>query len=150
MILIENNQTITINLEQLEKNTQDILTYLGYSGFDLSVLLCDSTTMQAYNKKYRNKDQSTDILSFPFYPNLKAGDTIKPISEEEKNVGDIIMCPEYVQEDLERWDQTFEERMQVLLVHGVCHLLGYDHIKNEDYELMKQKENELLSHLKKS
>jgi|SRR3989304_8049153 len=146
--MIQNNQTIEIDIHTLEKYTQDILSYLGYPDFDIGILLCDIPTMQLYNKQYRNKDVPTDILSFSFYPNLKAGETIQATSTDEKILGDIIICPEYVQNDLERWRQSFEERMQVLLVHGICHLLGYDHINDEDYVIMKKKENELITLLK--
>ena len=70
-------------------------------------------------KNIASKNKSTDILSFSYYPNLKPGQTIKPTSEEERNLGDIIMCPEYVMNDLARWGQSFEHRLKVLLIHGL-------------------------------
>lgn len=148
MVTLKNEQNKSINEKTLQQDAQRILEYLGYPEFDLGILLCDSNTMHQYNKQYRNKDKPTDILSFPYYPNLKAGEKIKPTTPEEKNLGDIILCPEYIQEDLARWNQPFDVRMQQLLVHGICHLLGYDHIKDVDYEIMKQKEEEILNHLK--
>ena len=144
MIFIKNEQKIPIDTQKLERNAQRILDHLGYTDFDLSILLCDNDTMHEYNKNYRNQDKPTDILSFPFYPDLKAGESIHATSEDEKNLGDIILCPDYIQKDLERWEQSFELRMQILLVHGICHLLGYDHINDEDYQVMKAKEDELL------
>lgn len=144
MISLANNQNTSVDSKKLESNAQIILQHLGYADFDLGILLCDEKTMHDLNKKHRDKDKPTDILSFPFYPELQAGERIQATTEDEKNIGDIIICPEYVQNDLERWGHTFEERMQVLLVHGICHLLGYDHIKDEDYEVMKVKEQELL------
>ncbi len=148
MVVIKNDQTVPVNEKQLMQDGQKVLDHLGYSDFDLGILLTDNKTMQEYNKKYRDKDKPTDILSFPFYPNLKPGQTIQAPSESEKNIGDIIISPEYVKKDLPRWNQPFDERMQVLLVHGICHLLGYEHIKDKDYEVMQKKENELLSLLK--
>ncbi len=145
MITIKNNQKISFDTERLKKDAQVVLKHLGYDYFDLGILLADNKKIHELNKKYRNKDKPTDILSFPFYPELEAGEQIISKSEDEKNLGDIIISPEYVKADLERWSQTFEQRMRVLLVHGICHLLGYDHIKDSDYEVMKKKEQELLS-----
>ena len=148
MITLKNNQTISVDEEQHKKDAQTILKHLGYDDFDLGILLADNKKIHELNKKYRNKDKPTDILSFPFYPELQAGERIVSKSEEEKNLGDIIICPEYVKADLERWGHTFEHRIRTLLVHGIFHLLGYTHIKDSDYEVMKKKEQELLSLLK--
>lgn len=145
MIALTNNQNIPFDDERFKKEAQAILKHLGYDDFDLGILITDNKSIHAFNSTYRDKDKPTDILSFPFYPELKAGERIEAESEDDKNLGDIIISPEYVKADLERWGQTFEQRMRVLLVHGICHLLGYDHIKDEDYEVMKIKEAELLA-----
>ena len=147
VITILNNQKVPISTKQLKKDAQRILEYLEYPDFDLGIMLTDNATIHKYNKKHRGKDKPTDILSFPFHDKLKAGERIVAQTDEQKNLGDIIISPEYVQEDLPNWGQSFDERMRVLLVHGICHLLGYDHIKDEDYELMQKKEEELLEQL---
>lgn len=147
MILIENQQTLVVDTDQLEQDALKIMGHFGYGDFDLGILLCDNTHMHNYNKKYREQDKPTDILSFPLYPELKPGQTIKTTSNDDKNLGDIILCPQYIKEDLERWNKTFEERIRILLVHGICHLLGYDHIEDKDYLIMDAKEKELLKML---
>ena len=91
MITIKNNQKISFDTERLKKDAQVVLKHLGYDYFDLGILLADNKKIHELNKKYRNKDKSTDILSFPFYPELQAGERIAPKSEEEKNLGDIII-----------------------------------------------------------
>ena len=149
MINIDNHQEDPVNLGNLKKNAQAILNHLGYANFDLGIMLCDDKTMHEYNKKYRGKDKSTDVLSFANFPDLKAGEQIIAKSEYDKDLGDIILCPSYIRADLERWEQDFETRMRVLLVHGICHLLGYDHIEDEDYTKMHAKETELLEMLGK-
>ena len=143
MILIKNEQTFPVDTERLKKNTQIILDALDYADFDLGILLATPEVIQEYNKKYRDKDKVTDIISFPYHQ-IKADDRIEVKSDEDKNLGDIIICPQYVHDDLERWGTTFQERMDILLVHGICHLLGDDHIDDEDYEAMKIKEEELI------
>lgn len=105
--------------------------------------------MHQFNKEYRNQDKSTDVLSFPYH-HLKAGQRIKVKDPEDQNLGDIIIAPEYVMHDLPKWNTTFEKHMQRLLVHGICHLLGYDHIKDADYKIMRKKELFLLKKITKS
>lgn len=148
MITIKNSQRkILIDAQQLKKDAQTLLDALRYCDFDLGIWLTSDATIRKYNKAYRNKDKVTDILSFPFYPQLKAGERIKAKNEEDKNLGDLIIAPHYVQKDLPRWGQTFEQRMRVLLVHGICHLLGYDHETDEEYAVMHRKELDLLKKL---
>lgn len=148
MILIKNSQRkIKIDIEKLKKDTQKILDVLKYSDYDLGILLTNNKKIHELNKLYRDKDKSTDILSFAYHVKLKPGQQIKPKSPEDKNLGDIVISPEYVLEDLARWNTTFPDRMEVLLVHGVCHLLGYDHIEDADYKVMHKKEQFLLKKL---
>lgn len=149
MILIKNSQRkIPISVTQLKKDAQAILDTLGYSDFDLGIWLTTNRTIHRYNRDYRHKDKPTDILSFPFYPDLKAGERIVAATDEEKNLGDLIISLEYVQTAAHNLGVPFYEHIQMLLVHGICHLLGYDHIKDEDYGVMHKKEQTLLKKLR--
>lgn len=148
MITIKNTQRkIVYDSNKLKQDAQKILDILSYDDFDLGIWLTTNKTIQRFNRKYRHKDKPTDILSFPFHPSLKAGQRIIPQTDEDKNLGDLIISLEYVKKDAERLETTFEKRMQVLLVHGICHVLGYDHIKDEDYKIMHRKELSLLKKL---
>ena len=145
MITIRNTQRkIKIDTAHLKKDAQTILDALDYSDFDLGILITTNKTIHKYNREYRDADKPTDILSFPYHTELKAGQRIKVTSEEDKNLGDLIIAPEYVMNDLPKWNTTFEKHMQRLLVHGICHLLGYDHIEDADYTVMHKKEMALL------
>lgn len=135
---------VSYDESQLRLDAQLLLDDLGYGDFDLGILLTDNKTIQEYNKVYRHKDKPTDILSFSYHADLKAGEPIVIVDPEDKNLGDIIISLEYVQQDASNWDQTFEERMRVLLVHGICHLRGYDHVEDEDYIIMHKEEDRLL------
>jgi|SRR5579863_1013626 len=150
MILIENNQSdIAVDIDQLQRDAQKILDLLEYTDYDLGILLTTNQDMHLYNKQYRNQDKPTDILSFAYHDTLKAGERIISHSDDDKNLGDIVIAPQYVRDDLPRWEQTFEQRMRVLLVHGICHLLGYDHIEDTDYAVMLAQEQWLLEQLEK-
>lgn len=150
MINIKNKQKIIqIAQTSIKKDAQHILGILNYSDYDLGIALLDLKEMHRYNKEFRNQDKPTDVLSFPYHTNLKAGERIVPLDEDDKNLGDIMICPEYVKADLARWEQSFQQRMRVLLIHSICHLLGYDHEEEADYKVMKELENYLLEKLEK-
>ncbi|GMU19400.1 MAG: endoribonuclease YbeY [Candidatus Babeliales bacterium] len=148
MITIRNTQRkIKIDVAKLKTDAQTILDAIDYGDFDLGIWLTNNVTIRKYNKKYRHKDKPTDVLSFPYHTALKAGQRIKVKSDDDKNLGDLILAPEYIQNDLPKWETTFEKHIQRLLVHGICHLLGYDHIEDNDYKIMHKKEMELLKKL---
>jgi rRNA maturation RNase YbeY len=148
MIIIKNRiKKIAVDQKKLHADAQKVLSLLGYTDFDLGILLTNNKTIRFYNREYRHKDKPTDVLSFPYHTELKAGERINVKTEEDKNLGDLIISLEYVVADAPKWGHTFEQRMQVLLVHGMCHLLGYDHIKDEDYKVMHALEKKLLKQL---
>lgn len=151
MITIKNTQrTISYNTNLLKKDAQKALDFLDYGDFDLGIWLTTNKTIHKYNKEYRDKDKPTDILSFSYYEDIKPGERIIPHCDDEKNLGDLIISLEYVQKAAKELGVSLEERIQVLLAHGICHLLGYDHEKDEDYEIMHQEEKRILKHLKKA
>ncbi len=145
MITIKNGQRkIKVDTVKLKRDASILLDALNYADFDLGILLTSNKTMQKYNRDYRGKDKPTDILSFSYHPDLKAGDRIEPKTDEDKNLGDLIIAPEYVTQEAKKLGVTFEQRMERLLVHGICHLLGYDHELDADYKVMLKKEMALL------
>jgi rRNA maturation RNase YbeY len=148
MINIKNTQRkIKMDTDKIEKIVQCVINLLGYNDFDIGVWLTTSATIRSYNKQYRQLDKPTDILSFPYHNTIRGGDMIKVVDDDDKNLGDLILSPEYITQDAPGYDQTFEQRVEILLVHGICHLLGYDHITDDDYETMHRKETFLLKAL---
>ena len=149
MVIIKTTQRkIKINMEKLKKDAQTILGLLDYHDFELTIFLTTNKTIRAYNKKYRKKDEATDILAFPYYPDLQPGQRIVPELESDKQLGDLIISLEYVQSAIKKLKTTLTKRLEVLLVHGICHLLGYDHITDEEYKIMQAQEKKLLKHLR--
>lgn len=150
MILIKNTQrAVVIDTAALAADAEKVLQALGYDGFDLGIWITTNATIRTYNREFRHKDKPTDILSFPYHTDLVAGKRIRVTTEDDKNLGDLIISAAYVVRDAQRYNMTFEERLRVLLVHGVCHLLGYDHIEDADYRRMRAKEAWLLKKLEK-
>jgi probable rRNA maturation factor len=151
MIIIKNTQrTIAYNTKKLMHDVKKIMRYLGYETFDIGIWLTTNKTIRFYNRKYRKKDKPTDILSFPYHPHIHAGETIIAHSPEDKNIGDLIISMQYVKKAAQELGVSLEKRMQILIVHGICHLLGYDHELDADYEIMHAKETEILKQLQKT
>ncbi len=146
MITLSNTQRkIAINKHLLLSATQAMLTALNYTEFDLGILICGTTRMRHYNAEYRHKDNVTDVLSFPFHTELKAGERIKPTSPDEANLGDIILCPTVIEKKRHEWNRTFDHHCTVLIAHAIAHLLGHDHEDDAAYTRMQEIENQLLA-----
>ncbi|MDP3889409.1 MAG: rRNA maturation RNase YbeY [bacterium] len=144
MITVINKQhKIKVDTKVLKNDARHILGILNYADYDLGIWLTDNSLIQQYNKEYRNKDKPTDVLSFSYHK-LKPGEQIQPKTNEDKNLGDIMISVEHVKEE---YPKTFEDRVSILLIHGICHLLGYDHQTDEEYAQMKEMEDDLREKL---
>ena len=144
MIFIKNSQkTIPFSTKLYEQKAKKIVTFLGYQDFDISIWLTTNHTLQKYNREFRHKNKPTDVLSFPFH-DVKAGKKILATSPDDKNLGDILISVAYVFANKHNLEGDFIQRMDRMLVHGICHLLGYDHQTDNDYKKMFALEKKLL------
>jgi len=145
MILIKNRQKkYLLDNHYIKDTVQRILDIVGYSKFDIGIWFTNNTTIAKYNRIYRHKSGPTDILSFPYHQNIKAGTKIQAQTPDQHNLGDIIISLEFVHTH-KRWrDFEPQDTLKILLVHGICHLLGYDHETDEDYKKMHAQEQRIL------
>jgi probable rRNA maturation factor len=104
----------------------------------INVRIMNDKEMQELNKKFRGKDASTNVLSFT------NEDISKPITG---NLGDIAISYEFVKNESEELDVDFDDHMIHMLIHGVYHILGFDHESNTMAEVMENKEIKLLDKL---
>jgi len=137
----------SINNKVLKHDAEKLLKLLGYSEFDLGILITTDKEIQRYNKQFRKIDKPTDILSFPYLEQDLEQEKTKKLMGDEKNLGDIIISAERAAHDAQELGLSLELRLRVLLVHGICHLLGYDHQTDTDYNRMNAQEQELLDKL---
>ena len=101
------------------------------------------------NKKYRKIDKATDVLSFPMFEKDELDEKIKSGDFPYEDVlGDVIISIEKVREQAEEYGHSFERELSYMLVHGFYHLMGYDHIEEEDKKMMRPKEEKILNDLK--
>ena len=101
----------------------------------LSLLLSNNKCIKKLNKNFRNKNKSTDILSFPL---------AKKISITKSTyIGDIIISYNYVDKPRSQSSKLFKKKLIKIFIHGFLHLLGFDHIKNKDYKKMLHEEEKI-------
>ena len=101
------------------------------------------------NKKYRKIDNATDVLSFPMFEKQELDEKIKKQDFKYEDVlGDIIISIDKVKEQAEEYGHSFERELSYMVVHGFYHLMGYDHIEEEDKKIMRPKEEKILNALK--
>jgi probable rRNA maturation factor len=171
-VYIEDSQTdLPVDLDRLRASVSRIRSALGYGTYDLSVFLVDDREMRETNRETRSVDAPTDILSFPFHPSIEPGVLAEPDFDipDYYNLGDLMVDPAYVMrrcvEDAESEGSVAdgdddrgvsgamakvsdpEDRINMLLIHGVLHLIGYDHEEDDEYELMVTAEERLLREL---
>ncbi len=115
----------------------------------ITVTFTTPEEIKKINIKYRNIDKATDVLSFPMFEKEELDRKIenKDFLFEDM-LGDIIISIEKVKEQAEEYGHSFERELSYMLVHGFYHLMGYDHIKEEDKKVMRPKEEKILNDLK--
>ena len=115
----------------------------------ITVTLTNPENIRKINKEYRNIDRATDVLSFPMFEKEELDEKIKNNDFEHQDVlGDLIISIEKVKEQAEEYGHSFERELSYMVVHGFYHLMGYDHIKEEDKKIMRPKEEKILNDLK--
>ncbi|OUW57662.1 MAG: rRNA maturation RNase YbeY [Candidatus Pelagibacter sp. TMED197] len=108
-----------------------------------SLLLSGSPEIKKLNNKFRNKNKSTDILSFPFYEKEQLNKIIK--KNKEVYIGDIIINLNKIKNRQNK--DKFKEELNKLWIHGLLHLFGYQHKKNQDFRIMSQIEKRYLKYI---
>ena len=108
----------------------------------LSVILTNPENIREINKKYRNIDTATDVLSFPMFEQNEIP-LIK--GEYPEALGDIIISIAKVKEQAKEYGHSFERELSYMIVHGFYHLMGYDHMVEEDKIKMRKKEENVLN-----
>jgi len=143
VVAVDEQDDVAISIDRWQRLAVDALAIQGVAGGECNLLFVDEAAIQALNADHRDKDRPTDVLSFP----LDGADAAGP----DDLIGDIVICPsiaaanavEHVGQDHHRG--TLDDELALLVVHGVLHLLGYDHMQDDEAEVMEALEQQLLS-----
>ena len=110
----------------------------------INVILTNPENIRKTNKKYRNIDKETDVLSFPMFEKDEIEDLKVNGNEIEDTLGDIMISVQRVEEQAKEYGHSFEREFSYMLVHGFYHLMGYDQIEECDRIVMREKEEKVL------
>ena len=111
---------------------------------EVSVTFTDNEGIHELNKKFREVDKPTDVLSFPLF-DFEGETDEPPVDEIMSNLGDIVISLEKAKEQAEEYGHSFEREVAFLCVHSMLHLLGYDHETSEEDEVeMRSKQTEIM------
>ena len=108
---------------------------------EISVTFVDNEEIRELNRIYRGKDNVTDVLSFPQYEDPKQS------NDPVLLLGDVVICPEIAMVQAEEYGHSDERELVYLFVHSLYHLLGYDHMEEDETALMREREEKILSQM---
>ncbi|SFV77197.1 Metal-dependent hydrolase YbeY, involved in rRNA and/or ribosome maturation and assembly [hydrothermal vent metagenome] len=139
MVVIQNSiKDTSINEENLIDTLQQVINDLGKGESELLIRMVDKNEIKNLNKTYRHQDKPTNVLSFP---------SDLPIEIDEEILGDVVICLEVVKQEAQDQQKTFLDHLTHMAVHGTLHLLGYDHIEDDQAKIMESLEVKILDRL---
>lgn len=122
--------------ERCKLFAEKALAEVSETPHELSIVLCSSEFIRELNKSYRGKDEATDVLSFPQFDEDGGG---------EGPAGDIVVALEAVEENARYFEVALEDEIKRVIIHGILHLLGWDHTDNSpEQEMLKLQEKILI------
>jgi probable rRNA maturation factor len=147
-VFVADEQTESVGLDDLHRLAEMVLSEEGYpEEAEVTLLFVDETEMASYNQRFLDRDGATDVLAFPVEDLLPG---IVPDHDPQGPplmLGDVVVAPAYVRRQAEEYGVTYEDEMSLMVTHGILHLLGYDHLDDEEAERMEQRERDLLARI---
>lgn len=154
------NDFVQINYNNIEENEEYnkiihtvIKKCFEEEGLDklkiyINIILTNPEEIREINKEYRNIDKETDCLSFPMFEKEEIEELIKEKEQVTLDIlGDVVVSIERVYEQAKEYNHSFERELAYMVVHGFYHLMGYDHMEEEEKNIMRQKEENILQNL---
>jgi probable rRNA maturation factor len=134
-VFLANEQSVPIDEARLSALARHVLDAEKVDDdAELSILVVDGEHMRKLNSRFAKNDYATDVLAFP----MLEGD------EDSTMVGDVVICPDVAKSNAEKLDHSLDRELEVLIVHGTLHLLGYDHKVASEKERMDKRVSEML------
>ena len=124
----------------IEEKIENIKLYIN-------IILTNPENIKNINKQYRNIDKETDVLSFPMFEKEEIENLRKNGNDIEEALGDIVISLQKVEEQAQEYGHSFERELSYMLIHGFYHLMGYDHMNDNDKVQMREKEEGVLNKL---
>ena len=153
----QKNDIVDIEYNEIKKNKiyDEVIKQVLITCFDteklinknvkMTVILTNPDEIKKINKEYRNIDKPTDVLSFPMFEKKEITKIKKSGSKIPEILGDIIISIEQVKKQANEYGHSFERELAYMTVHGFYHIMGYDHIEENDKIKMRKKEEGILA-----
>ncbi|WP_026485610.1 rRNA maturation RNase YbeY [Caldanaerobius polysaccharolyticus] len=132
--------------ELLVKVAESAAKSEGFEDVEVSISIVDDQEIRRLNRDYRSVDRPTDVLSFPMM-DFEGDDAIIQEATDVVMLGDIVISAARAKSQATDYGHSFEREMAFLTVHGMLHLMGYDHERPEDARVMREKEEKILTEL---
>ncbi len=150
-LLIDDCQVIEIAqdlISELKKVTQSSLESENiYTDSQISLTFTDDEEIKYLNFKHRKIDKATDVLSFPLYSKNEIEQFKKTDTHTQLILGDIVISVEKARQQAEKYKHSFKREICFLVCHSMFHLMGYDHMNEDEAKIMREKENSVLEQL---
>ncbi len=138
-VILNNRSGVALNQDLLRMVAEDILTGEEVDSLaELSIVFVDPAEIRQLNLDYRGINSSTDVLAFPQSPDSSEGPHL---------LGDVVISPQIAEEQANKYRHSSEKEIVILLIHGILHLLGFDHDTAEERSAMEKREKEILTRL---
>jgi len=145
-VFLGDEQDEAVDAAELRRFAARVLQAEGFSaGTEMAVILVSPGQITEYNREFMDREGATDVLAFPLQ-DLEPGKVPPHVANQPPlSLGDVFLCPTEIRRHAAAERVAFEDYLYLLTVHGILHLLGYDHGDDEDADLMEQRESELLA-----
>ena len=127
-MILNRQRTVRVARPPLEAFLARVRKQLRLNGAEITVALVSDPAIARMNETYRHKKGPTDVLSFPVEASARRSRRRKPApTKEGRSLGDIAISPATARRNAKKFGRTLPSELQILILHGVLHLLGYDH-----------------------
>tara|TARA_X000000950_G_scaffold162745_1_gene198994 strand:+ start:570 stop:1031 length:462 start_codon:yes stop_codon:yes gene_type:complete len=136
----KSSKFIKLSKAEILNIVEEVLKTVEYKftkNHQLNLSFVSSEEMKLLNKTYRNKDKPTNVLSFEMPKNF-------PVGDEKTLIGEIALCEEIIYEESKKYKKIFENRLKHMIIHGLLHLIGFDHVNKDEGNNMESVEKKIM------
>jgi probable rRNA maturation factor len=145
-VFLSDEQTLPTDSAMLRRLAELVMEHERYPAeTEVTIMLVSDEAIADYNQRFMERAGPTDVLAFPL-DELVPGQPPRFVpGGPPVALGDVIIAPSYVRRQAEEHDSEFSEEIALMVIHGMLHLMGYDHGNDEDAEAMEEKERTILA-----
>ena len=146
IVVFDDEQDEPVIADEMVRLAEVVMIAEGLdAGTGVSITLVDEGTIALLNRKHMGKAGPTDVLSFPIEDAAPGVPPRRTVDGPPVEIGDVVIAPSVVRSNAKRDAAVFEDELALMVVHGMLHLLGWDHVADSEAVAMEKREEELLN-----